>query len=878
MLWLLRWYLWLKFRFLLWLRYSIRVQGWEELQKLRQPILILPNHPGLIDPPILITTLWPRLRPRPVVYDSNFQNPFMALVGYLLNALRVPDMEQASAKARDQAQAVVQAVIGGLKAGHNHIIWPSGRIQRNGVEVLGGARALADILQAVPEADILLVRTRGVWGSSFSFAPTGKHPTLAGGLMKGLGVILSNLIFFAPRRHVTITLQRLDRSQLPTPLTRENVNPWFEAWYGQGVPNGQEPPTFVPSHLLFGPRTFKFPPFNPFGEVDLSRVTPETKSGVSEILTAKLGRELSEQELEPNTTLDHLGMDSLDRMEVSLQVEQRFGFHGEQVPANIGQLWALGQGLIEKTAPKPPDEKWFAPSSDTGPLQIDGDLIAEAFLRRALQHPKDVILADDLAGVLTYERFLTGTLLLSRRFAKLEGDNIGLMLPASAACSMMFLALHLAGKLPVMLNWTTGAANLAHAVQLMKVKNIVTSQRFLDRIGVTIPGAAFVFAEDLRQTIGNLEKLWTLLRVRWLPGGIRKQVPRVDPDEPAVVLFTSGSEKAPKAVPLTHRNILTDLNNAVPPLHLTTDQVVLGFLPPFHSFGLTITGLLPLLTGMRVVYHPDPTDAFALARKVAAYKVTILVGTPTFVSYIIDRAGEGQLTTLRLIVVGAEKCPDALFERCKKAAPEAHILEGYGITECSPVVAVNRPDAKRPGSVGQALAGVETRVVDLDSQQPVPAGQMGMLWVSGPTIFPGYIGAEVPSPFQEVDGKKWYVTGDLVEIDGDGFIHLRGRLKRFLKAGGEMISLPALEEPFARLYPPSKDGPRVAVEGLEREGGRKIVLFSTEPLSLRDANAVLLKEGFGGVMRLDEVRKIDAIPVLGTGKTDYKVLRGLLQT
>jgi long-chain-fatty-acid--[acyl-carrier-protein] ligase len=875
----MRWCVWLLAKFCLWLRYSIRVQGWDEIPKLKKPILILPNHPGLIDPPILITTLWPSLRPRPVVYDQNFRGAFMRFLGYLLNILRVPYMEQASAKAREGAQAVVQAIIGALKAGDTIIIWPSGRIERNGVEVLGGVRALAEILQGVPEADVLLVRTRGVWGSSFSFAPTGQHPTLGGGMLAGLWTLLGNLIFFAPRRPVSITLQRLDRGQIPTPLTRETVNPFFEEWYNQGTPDGQEQPTFVPYHFLFGPRTHEFPKYAHDDGVDLNRITPETKAAVAQLLHEKLSdRELGPEWSEPTTTLDSLGLDSLDRMEVSLEIERRFGFHGEQVPVNVAQLWALAQGMVEKTAPKPPDPKWFVPPGDIGELRIEGDTVPAAFVNCALRHARDVVVADDLAGVLTFERMLIGTLLLARRFAKLEGENVGLMLPASAASSMIFLALHLAGKLPVMLNWTTGAANLAHAIHLMKVRRVVTSQRFLDRIGIKVQGTEFVFVEEIRKTISRWEQLRALLRVRWFPGSVRRLAAHAAPDRPAAVLFTSGSEKAPKAVPLTHANIITDQRASIQVLQLTRRHAVLAFLPPFHSFGLTVTGLLPLVTGLRVVCHPDPTDASALARKAAAYQTTILVGTPTFVSYILDRAEPGQLAALRLIVVGAEKCPEALFARCNQAAPEAQVLEGYGITECAPVVAVNRPGAARAGSVGQPLDCVTPRVVDLESQQPLPAGKMGMLWVSGPTIFPGYVGDEVPSPFQEADGKKWYVTGDLAELDADGFIFLRGRLKRFLKAGGEMISLPALEEPFIKLYPPTQDGPRVAVEGVERDGGRRIVLFSTEPLSLRDANALLTKEGFSGIMRLDEVRKIDAIPVLGTGKTDYKVLRGLLQS
>src|SRR5262249_17138127 len=300
------------------------------------------------------------------------------------------------------------------------------------------------------------------------------------------------------------------------------------------------------------------------------------------------------------------------------------------------------------------------------------------------------------------------------------------------------------------------------------------------------------------------------------------------------------------------------------------------FLPAFHSFGLTVTTLLPLLTGLRVVHHPDPTDAANLVHKISAYGVTVLVGTPTFVSYILERAKPGSLSSLRLVVVGAEKCPPALFERCREAAPRATIVEGYGITEGAPGVSVNPPSAPKPEAIGRPLAGVEVGVVDVEGKEVLPAGEMGMLQVHGPTVFPGYLGPDDASPFVEDEGKRWYVTGDLGELDGDGYLWFRGRLKRFLKAGGEMISLPALEEPFARLYPPTREGPRVAVEGVEQERGRRIVLFTTEPLSLRDANALVLQEGFHGVMRLDEVRRVEQIPVLGTGKTDYKQLRTLV--
>jgi len=373
--------------------------------------------------------------------------------------------------------------------------------------------------------------------------------------------------------------------------------------------------------------------------------------------------------------------------------------------------------------------------------------------------------------------------------------------------------------------------------------------------------------------VGFFEKLRTLLGVKLFPGRVRAKLPQLSPDQPAVVLFTSGSEKAPKAVPLTHNNILTDQRIGLPFMELTRKDVFLSFLPAFHSFGLTVTGLLPILGGIRAVRHPDPTDAANLARKIIAYKATVLIATPTFIAHVLERAQPGEMDSLTLIVAGAEKCPQSVFDLCHRIAPNARVVEGYGVTECAPVVSVNPPSKPKPGSIGTPFSGVEVRVVDLESGRPLPVGQMGMIQVSGPTVFPGYIAHDGPSPFVEDEGKRWYVTGDLGELDADGYLWFRGRLKRFLKAAGEMISLPALEEPFTRQYPPTEEGPSVAVEGIEFDHGRRIVLFTTKPLSLRDANALLMEQGFHGVLRLDEVRQVEKIPTLGTGKTDYKVLR-----
>jgi long-chain-fatty-acid--[acyl-carrier-protein] ligase len=878
MLTVLRQLFWAFARMLLALRYRVHTRGLKQLQGLPGPVLILPNHPAYIDPPLVLGALWPALRPRPLIYEGFFRNPGYfrtPLSGPLiqfLGALLVPDLDRPSARARARAEQAVARVVAGLRRGDNYILWPAGHIQRDGVERLRAARALTEILQAVPEATVVLVRTRGLRGSMFSYARTGSRPHIMARLGAGAGWLLSNLLLLMPRRPVDITVEVLDRGRLPD-LQRAAVNRWFETWYNADGPEG---PTFVPYHFLLGPRSYEFPDPPGAAGADVSRVTPATKAEVAHILERKLRRPLSGSEQQAETRLDELGLDSLDGMGVVLDVEQRFGVSSEQAPLTVGELWVLAQGLGESGAAQPAPAGWFRPPADDGPPTVEGDTIAEAFVARALACRNDVAVADAQAGVVTYERLLVAALVLARRFAELSGTRVGLLLPASVACDTAFLALQLAGKVPVVLNWTTGPAYLTFAARSMGLTHVVTSDHFLDRTGVQVDGVRPVCLEDLREGVGRWELLRTSLAVRLRPGRIRRRVPRAPPEQPAVILFTSGSEKAPKAVPLTPRNLLSNERACLAALELTRRDAILGFLPAFHSFGLAVTGLLPLLAGIRVVRHPDPTAAATLARAIAAYRPTILAGTPTFISAIFGRAEPVQLQSLRLVCVGAETCPPSLAERCRELVPGACLLEGYGITECAPVVAMNRPTANRPGAVGQALPGVDVRVVDADTGVELPPGRVGELWVSGPNVFPGYLTDTEQQPFREGDGKRWYVTGDLAEVDAEGFIRLCGRKKRFLKAGGEMISLPALEEPFARRYPPTESGPRVAVEGVETAKARRIVLFCREPLSLREANAVLLEEGFRGVMRFDEVREVAAIPRLGTGKIDYRALRALI--
>ncbi len=859
---------------LLRLRYKVTIDGGEALKTLRGPTLVLPNHPAYVDPALVLSHLRLARPLRPLVFSGTYRIWLLRPLMSLVDAFEVPDLSAQSRDAQTKTLEMIDSVVARLERGDCFLIYPSGRLQRGNREVIGAARATQEILARCPNANVVLVRTRGVWGSMFSCAETGGLPNLARRARSAIGWLLASLIFFLPRRRVSMHVEVISRAQLPT-ASRDNLNAFLENWYNA---DGDQEPIFVRYHHWWGPDSGKFQAGGIGQQVDVASLNPKTVRLVNELIQSHLDRHLCDEELQAATTLESIGLDSLDRMDLALRIEQQFGFRSSAVASTLGQLWALADGKLQQgpTAPAKAPDAWIATETNKQPPQILAETIAAAFVRRALAELDNVAAADGLSGVLKYRRMLVGSTLMSKRFKELPQQHIGVMLPASIAADIVFFAAHLAGKVPVMMNWTTGPAHLAHGAKVTDVKHIVTSRKMIDRLGIEVAGTQYVYLEDLRSQIGKGEGLWTLAATHLFPGSFLRNLPQQSPDEPAVYLFTSGSESLPKTVPLSHRNLLTNVSDGLEILGADATDALLGFLPPFHSFGLTGNVLLPHVAGIRTVRYPDPTDARGLVHTIAAYRPSMVFTTPTFLGYMLSVCRGDELHSLRKIITGAEKCPESIFERCAELAPNAQILEGYGITECSPVVAANPYGQARQGSVGKPVKSVEVCVVDLESNVRVQQGETGMLLVTGPSIFAGYHAHDGASPFVMLEGKSWYKTGDLVSMDSDGYIHFQGRLKRFLKAGGEMISLPALEEPFLKLFPADENGPRVAVEGIETPDGRHITLFTTFEYTLREASALLHAAGLRGVMRLDEVRQISAIPVLGTGKTDYKQLRQAL--
>jgi long-chain-fatty-acid--[acyl-carrier-protein] ligase len=524
---------------------------------------------------------------------------------------------------------------------------------------------------------------------------------------------------------------------------------------------------------------------------------------------------------------------------------------------------------------KTPPSTWLGSTGDRTILTLPaGDTLTSVFLRQAAARASQPIFADQASGVRTYRDLVTAVLVLKPRLEQLPGPYLGIMMPASVGACVFLLAALFSGKTPVMVIWTTGARALRHSLDSLGVATVVTARALVAKLGtsgIDLSGIEdrFLFVEDLLAAVTPAQKVRAAVtsRVSW------SALEGVTPPDTAVVLFTSGSESLPKAVPLTHRNLLANIADILKMGQLEEADITVGLLPPFHSFGLTTTVLLSWCLGLRTVFHPNPTESALLARVIETYKATVMFGTPTFLGGIVRVATDRQLGSLRLAVTGAEKCPDSLFAALHERWPSLIVLEGYGITECSPVVAVNPMDAPVPGSIGKLMPSLEGAVVSLDLTARVGPGETGMLLVRGPSVFGGYLNYSGESPFVAFEGQEWYRTGDLVAADAEGRITFKGRLKRFIKLGGEMVSLPAIEAVLQQHFGESDDGPLIAVEAIGNPDQPDIVLFTRRAADRAEVNALIKAAGLSALHYVRQVVSVDAIPVLGTGKTDYRALK-----
>jgi acyl-[acyl-carrier-protein]-phospholipid O-acyltransferase/long-chain-fatty-acid--[acyl-carrier-protein] ligase len=473
-------------------------------------------------------------------------------------------------------------------------------------------------------------------------------------------------------------------------------------------------------------------------------------------------------------------------------------------------------------------------------------------------------IVDSDERVLTYDEIVRAALALGHALKKgtSRGESVGIMLPTSVGAVIAFFAVSAFGRIPTMLNFTSGAASLMSALRTAKVKCIVTARRFielakLDALAAEISMAAvLVHLEDVRKKLSILDK--AVAGIGQFAPGLVTSRPRYE--SPAVILFTSGTEGAPKGVALSHANLLANVEQVSAHVAFYPADVLFSPLPTFHCFGLMAGVLSPLLLGIKAVLHPSPLRPHEIVRRVRETGATILLTTDTFMSQYARAGEQGDLNSLRVTVCGAERVRDETRQLLRKKYA-IEVLEGYGLTETSPFAAANQPGDSRPGTVGHLMAGMQAR---LEPVEGIP--NAGRLFLKGPNVMLGYIKPENPGVVVPVED-GWHDTGDVVSIDEEGFISIKGRMKRFAKVGGETVSLAVVENCATSLWP---DYSHAAIAIPDGRKGEQIVLLTTNPQAQRvDLIGWAQNHGVAEIAVPRRIIHTDDIPVLGTGKTDY---------
>ncbi|GJL86185.1 MAG: acyl-[ACP]--phospholipid O-acyltransferase [Micavibrio sp.] len=489
----------------------------------------------------------------------------------------------------------------------------------------------------------------------------------------------------------------------------------------------------------------------------------------------------------------------------------------------------------------------------------------QAMLRARYVNGDDAVIAEDVERKpLKFKKLIQGSLVLGRKFAKItdKSENVGVLLPNSIGAVVTFFALQAFGRVPAMLNFSVGAASLVSASQTAKVKTVLTSRRFIelgrldDVIEEIAKHAEIVYLEDIKGEIGLGDKFYGLLASA---DRVHKRQ-KVNPHDPSLILFTSGSEGMPKGVVLSHGNIMSNIVQLSSRVDFNRQDVVFNCLPMFHSFGLTGGTLLPILSGVKTFLYPSPLHYRIVPELVYSSNATIMFGTDTFLNGYARMADPYDFFRMRYIFAGAEKVKEETRQLYMDRFG-VRVLEGYGATETAPALTLNSPMHMQAGSVGRLLPGIKYRLEDVPG---VNVG--GRLFVKGPNVMLGYYRADSPGVLEPpVDG--WYDTGDIVDIDEQGYVKILGRAKRFAKIAGEMVSLTSVEVMVQAVY---SDAEHAVVSIPDARKGEQLVLVTTQGKAKReDLSSYASKNGISELSVPKTILQIDKMLVLGTGKTDY---------
>ena len=493
-------------------------------------------------------------------------------------------------------------------------------------------------------------------------------------------------------------------------------------------------------------------------------------------------------------------------------------------------------------------------------------ILHKKFIETA-KRKKDIIAVYDEATKkeLSYGKMLIAALFLYPKLKKFNSDYIGIMIPTSLGAMLSTIATLMAGKIPVMINFSTGVIqNAKYAQEKCSFKTIITSKKLVEKLQIE-PIDGMIFIEDIIKEVTTFDKLKALILSKMPTAFIKNFVANVSEDKAAVILFTSGSEKDPKAVELSHKNISHNLMNI--PLHLkiTEDDLFMANLPLFHVFGLTVVFWLPITLGSSIVAYPNPLDFASISKLVKKYQANVIAGTPSFFYGFIKKSSPGDFSSIRLAVSGADKLPTHIYEGFLEKH-NVKILEGYGATETSPVISVNTPLYHKIGSIGKPMPNTKVKIVDHQTGEELPINSEGKILVKGDMVMNGYLGDIEETSLRIRDG--WYDTGDMGLIDYDGYLWHRGRLKRFVKIGGEMVSLVKVESVLEKFLPEDTVCCVVDVPN-PTKGADIVVAITTEEINKKKIIRQMAKE-LPSIALPKDFYIFEELPMMSSGKINFR--------
>lgn len=870
------------------IRYNINIKGLENLSE-KTPTLIFPSHVALMDPVIIYAFLRTKWKICPIVWEEYYNKPILKQIFKRIWAISVVDLEK-NEQDKLETNQLMSNIIDSLNEWKKILLYPQWAMARQGFQsIIGKKTAYYCIQQATDNTKIVTINIKWLWGSRSSWWRDWEKPSISEFIRKWIRFTIANLFFFVPKRNVEIIIKdSTQKLQKAAKLWINSFNQELEKIYNAKWEEKLEYLSWL--SWLNTTKNHKEPKKIIWSISELHKTNFDSSIQIPDNILKEIIQIIKKikpdikWKMTPNTNLIlDCFFDSLDMSEVKSCVQSRFSNSSNPPLLDLKTIWDVAVMAMGKSASNEelkPCERNFKNDkkliySHFKPIINSESTILSVMKDSFKDNLSESLCYDQIFGVQTKKDFLIKAYLISNLLKKISGERIAIMLPSLSATALLVTGCYLANKIPVMLNWTLSKEAFSHCLKSQKIETILTSKSFFDKIQrPRIKNYKMTFFEEMLKNISLFQKLQAVSQAK------KFKIPQ-DISPIAVVLFTSWSEALPKSVELTHQNLLQDLFGAAGIVSITRNDIEIWFLPPFHSFGFTLWIVLPLTSGIRIVYTPDPNDSANITKIIGHSKATFLASTPTFLKKIVQSTKWNQLSSLRIAIVWAEKCPKELFTKFSQLAPKSTILEWYGITECSPIITVNplKTNAKiKKWTTGKPILGEKVKIINLDTWTEQPINQEWMICVKWMNIFEWYVDKTIDSPFIEINWEQWYKTWDLGYIDKDGYLSISGRLKRFVKIAWEMISLPAIETVLSRKWQSSDWTESIAIEALEKKNGTvEFTIFTTNNISLDEINSYIHEEWISNLVHIDHIIQLDEIPMLWTGKIDHVSLKKLLK-